>query len=78
MTGTSDGKRDGGKGLYYGYYDAITGLVTEPWKRGQKEGFLGVIKGAARSYGNATIRPAAGIVGVIKHPMKGAIKSFQS
>ncbi|KAL0059449.1 hypothetical protein AAF712_013793 [Marasmius tenuissimus] len=78
VTDFSSGVKEAGKGLYYGYYDAITGLVTEPWKGGQKEGFLGVIKGAARSYGNATIRPAAGIVGVIKHPMKGAIKSFQS
>ncbi|KAG7086366.1 hypothetical protein E1B28_002326 [Marasmius oreades] len=74
----SSGLREAGKGLYYGYYDGITGLVTEPWKGAQKEGFVGAIKGSARSFANVTLRPAAGIVGVVKHPMKGAVKSVQS
>ncbi|KAF9265967.1 glycosyltransferase family 1 protein [Marasmius fiardii PR-910] len=74
----SSGIREAGKGLYYGYYDGITGLVTEPWKGAQKEGFIGAIKGSARSFANVTLRPAAGIVGVVKHPMKGAVKSVQS
>ncbi|KAL0569753.1 hypothetical protein V5O48_012214 [Marasmius crinis-equi] len=78
VTDFSSGLKEAGKGLYFGYYDAITGFVREPYKGGQKEGFVGALKGSARSFGNATILPAAGIVGVIKHPMKGAVKSFQN
>jgi sterol 3beta-glucosyltransferase len=31
------GVKAAGKGLFHGYYDAITGLVTEPIEGGQKE-----------------------------------------
>ncbi|KAI3615744.1 glycosyltransferase family 1 protein [Moniliophthora roreri] len=94
VTDFSSGLKEAGKGLYYGYYDGITGLVREPVKGAKKEGILGAIKGSARSCGsntldlllklnplpvvNATMLPAAGIVGTVKHPMKGAIKSVQA
>lgn len=67
----SSGIQEGAKGLFWGYADAITGLVTEPLEGAKKEGFLGFIKGSGRSYINATMRPAAGIVGVIAHPIAG-------
>ncbi|QRW00852.1 glycosyltransferase family 1 protein [Ceratobasidium sp. AG-Ba] len=71
------GFREGAKGLFYGYYDGITGLVKEPLAGAKKEGVLGFIKGSGRSYVNATMRPAAGIVGMIAHPIEGAWKSVQ-
>ena len=43
------GVTEGGKGLFYGWWDGITGLVTEPIAGGKKEGALGVIKGMGRS-----------------------------
>ncbi|KAI5118322.1 hypothetical protein M0805_006605 [Coniferiporia weirii] len=75
VDGLKSGIREAGKGLFYGYYDGITGLVKEPVQGGKKEGFMGVIKGSARSFVNATARPAAGIVGVIAHPLHGALVS---
>ncbi len=36
-----------------------------------------MIKGAGRSYINATIRPAAGILGVVAHPANGIFRSAQ-
>lgn len=60
------------QGLAAGYYDGILGLVKEPLEGGKKEGLLGVIKGAGRSYANVTMKPAAGIVGLIAHPADGA------
>ncbi|KAG9123607.1 hypothetical protein FRC07_014543 [Ceratobasidium sp. 392] len=72
------GFKEGAKGLFYGYYDGITGLVKEPLAGAKKEGFLGFIKGSGRSYVNATMRPAAGIVGMIARPLEGAWKSVQS
>ncbi|KAG8695793.1 hypothetical protein FRC09_008927 [Ceratobasidium sp. 395] len=72
------GFKEGAKGLFYGYYDGITGLVKEPLAGAKKEGFLGFIKGSGRSYVNASMRPAAGIVGMIARPIEGAWKSVQS
>ncbi|CAK5281074.1 unnamed protein product [Mycena citricolor] len=33
----ADGVKEGGKGLFFGYYDGITGLVREPYEGAQKE-----------------------------------------
>ncbi|KAJ7684426.1 glycosyltransferase family 1 protein [Mycena polygramma] len=78
VTDFASGLKEGGKGLFYGYYDGITGLVREPYEGAQKEGFVGAIKGSLRSFANATIRPAGGIVGLIAHPVQGLWKSVQS
>ncbi|WVQ94968.1 hypothetical protein IAU59_002059 [Kwoniella sp. CBS 9459] len=72
------GVREGAKGVFYGYWDGITGLVTEPVEGAKKEGFVGAIKGMGRSYINATARPAAGIMGAMSLPLRGAAKSFRS
>ncbi|KAJ3846924.1 glycosyltransferase family 1 protein [Lentinula lateritia] len=78
VTDFSSGVKEAGKGLFYGYYDGITGLVSEPWQGAQKGGFTGAVKGAGRSFINATMRPAAGIVGVVANPIQGAWKSAQT
>ncbi|KAJ6606176.1 UDP-Glycosyltransferase/glycogen phosphorylase [Mycena vulgaris] len=78
VTDFASGLKEGGKGLFYGYYDGITGLVREPYEGAQKEGFMGAVKGSLRSFANATIRPAGGIVGLIAHPVHGLWKSVQS
>ncbi|KAK0458622.1 UDP-Glycosyltransferase/glycogen phosphorylase [Desarmillaria tabescens] len=72
------GLKEAGKGFVYGYYDGITGLVREPIKGAQKDGFVGAIKGSARSFVNVTMKPAAGIVGLFAHPMNGAWESIRS
>ncbi|KAF7294590.1 Glycosyltransferase family 1 protein [Mycena indigotica] len=77
VTDFASGIKEGGKGLFYGYYDGITGLVREPYEGGKKEGFAGAIKGSLRSFANATIRPAGGIAGAIAHPINGLWKSVQ-
>ncbi|KII89415.1 glycosyltransferase family 1 protein [Plicaturopsis crispa FD-325 SS-3] len=77
VTDFSSGVKEAGKGLFYGYYDGITGLVTEPMRGAKEGGFVGAIKGSARSFVNATMRPAAGIVGVVASPLAGAWKATQ-
>ncbi|KAG8976659.1 hypothetical protein FRB90_009096 [Tulasnella sp. 427] len=72
------GITEGGKGLFYGYYDAITGLVTEPVRGGREEGFVGVLKGSARGILNTTMKPAAGALGVVTHPARGIWESMRS
>ncbi|KAJ7221581.1 glycosyltransferase family 1 protein [Mycena pura] len=78
VTDFASGLKEGGKGLFYGYYDGITGLVREPYEGAKKEGLLGAIKGSLRSFANATVRPAGGIAGLIAHPVHGLWKSVQS
>ncbi|KAF8061758.1 UDP-Glycosyltransferase/glycogen phosphorylase [Lyophyllum atratum] len=78
VTDFASGVKEAGKGLFYGYYDGITGLVREPMEGAKKGGFLGAIKGSARSFVNVTMRPAAGIVGVVAHPFQGAWRSLQT
>ncbi|KAK0441415.1 UDP-Glycosyltransferase/glycogen phosphorylase [Armillaria borealis] len=72
------GLKEAGKGFVYGWYDGVTGLVREPIKGAQKDGFVGAIKGSARSFANAAMKPSAGIVGLMSHPMNGAWKSIRS
>ncbi|WWC91963.1 uncharacterized protein L201_006916 [Kwoniella dendrophila CBS 6074] len=71
------GVKEGAKGVFYGYWDGITGLVREPVEGAKKEGFVGAIKGMGRSYVNVTARPAAGIMGAISLPLRGATKAFK-
>ncbi|GLB35572.1 putative glycosyltransferase family 1 protein [Lyophyllum shimeji] len=78
VTDFASGVKEAGKGLFHGYYDGITGLVREPVEGAKKGGVLGAIKGSARSFVNVTMRPAAGIVGVVVHPLRGAWKSLQT
>jgi len=52
-------------------------LVREPVEGAKKEGFIGAIKGSARSFVNVNMRPAAGIVGLIANPAQGAWKSIR-
>ena len=72
------GVREAGKGLWYGWWDGITGLVTEPIEGGKKEGPIGVLKGMGRSYVNVTARPAAGITGAMALPIHGIWKSLRT
>ncbi|KAJ7272823.1 UDP-Glycosyltransferase/glycogen phosphorylase [Mycena rebaudengoi] len=78
VTSFSSGLKEGGKSLFFGYYDGITGLVREPLAGAKKDGFVGAVKGSLRSFANATIRPAGGIVGFVAHPLRGLWKSVQS
>ncbi|KAG8861244.1 hypothetical protein FRB96_003194 [Tulasnella sp. 330] len=78
VTDFKSGVKEAAKGFFYGYYDGITGLVTEPVKGAQKEGFIGAIKGSGRSFVNVTMRPAAGALGIVTHPAKGLWKSMQN
>ncbi|KAK0210173.1 UDP-Glycosyltransferase/glycogen phosphorylase [Desarmillaria ectypa] len=73
-----NGLKEAGKGFVYGMYDGVTGLVREPIKGAQQDGFVGAIKGSARSFANVTMKPAAGICGLMSHPMNGAWKSIHS
>ncbi|KAF9009574.1 glycosyltransferase family 1 protein [Cyathus striatus] len=72
VTDFKSGLKEGGKSLFYGYYDGITNLVKEPLRGAKVGGFTGAIKGSARSFVNATVYPATGILGFVTYPLLGA------
>ncbi|KAH8823201.1 hypothetical protein DL96DRAFT_1616914 [Flagelloscypha sp. PMI_526] len=73
----ADGVWEGTKGLWFGYADSIVGLVKEPYQGAKNEGWVGFLKGSARSYLNLGVKPAAGILGLMAYPMKGVWKQGQ-
>ncbi|WVW85218.1 hypothetical protein I302_107256 [Kwoniella bestiolae CBS 10118] len=75
VTDFTSGLKEGGRGLFWGVGDAITGLVTEPIAGAQKDGLKGFGKGVGKSYVNLIARPAAGALGVFVLPAYGMAKS---
>lgn len=65
------GLRVAGKEFGYGFYDGITGLVTQPLAGAKKEGAAGFIKGAVKGFGGLILKPAAGIWGLPGYTAKG-------
>jgi hypothetical protein len=66
-----------GKEFGYGWYDGVTGLVTQPWRGAQKEGPSGFLKGVGKGLGGFATKPFAGFSGILGHTMKGVHKEMQ-
>lgn len=66
-----------GKEFGFGWYDGVTGLVTQPWKGAQKEGASGFAKGIGKGVAGFAFKPFAGFSGILGHTMKGVQKEVQ-
>ena len=66
-----------GKEFGFGWYDGVTGLVTQPWKGAQKEGASGFVKGIGKGVAGFATKPFAGFSGILGHTMKGVQKEVQ-
>ena len=66
-----------GKEFGFGWYDGVTGLVTQPWKGAQKEGPTGFVKGIGKGVAGFATKPFAGMSGILGHTMKGVHKEVQ-
>jgi UDP:flavonoid glycosyltransferase YjiC (YdhE family) len=71
ITDLRSGLKAAGKEFGFGFYDGITGLVTQPLAGAQKEGVAGFIKGAAKGIGGVVLKPGAGIWGLPGYTAKG-------
>jgi hypothetical protein len=67
-----------GKGLVFGLYDGISGLVMEPVKGAKKEGALGALKGFGIGLGGIYWKPNAGLAGLLGYTIQGIYKSVYS
>ncbi|KAG4441096.1 hypothetical protein IFR05_003450 [Cadophora sp. M221] len=72
------GARAIGKEFAFGFYDGVTGLVTQPWKGAQKEGTSGFLKGIGRGVGGFLMKPGAALWGIPAYMMKGVYKEVQN
>lgn len=43
-----------------GFYDGISGLITQPIEGAKKEGVAGLIKGFGKGLGGVVLKPGAG------------------
>jgi hypothetical protein len=49
----------------YGFYDGISGLITQPLKGAEKEGGAGLLKGIGKGIGGLILKPGAGILSIV-------------
>jgi UDP:flavonoid glycosyltransferase YjiC (YdhE family) len=71
ITNLQSGLKVAGKEFGYGFFDGITGLVTQPLRGAQREGAAGFFKGAAKGMAGLVLKPAAGIWGLPGYTAKG-------
>lgn len=63
--------------LGLGFFDGITGLVTQPLQGAKKEGASGFVKGFGKGIAGLVVKPGAGIYGLPGYAMKGIYKEIQ-
>ncbi|KAI4738527.1 UDP-Glycosyltransferase/glycogen phosphorylase [Aureobasidium sp. EXF-12298] len=61
----------------FGFYDGVTGVVTQPWRGAQKEGAGGFLKGIGKGIGGLIAKPGAALFAIPSYMMKGVHKEVQ-
>lgn len=78
ITDLKSGLLAAGKEFGFGFYDGITGLVTQPVHGAKKDGALGFLKGIGKGFGGIVLKPGAAVFGITGYTMKGLYKELQS
>ena len=63
-----------GREFSFGFYDGVTGLITQPWKGAQQSGASGFVKGVGKGIGGFIVKPGAACLGILSHTMQGVNK----
>ncbi|KAH0559843.1 hypothetical protein GP486_003640 [Trichoglossum hirsutum] len=77
VTGIQSGLKAAGKEFGYGFYDGISGLVTQPIKGAKDEGPAGLVKGIGKGIGGLVLKPSAAIWGLPGYAFQGVAKEIQ-
>nr|POE48635.1 isoform 2 of sterol 3-beta-glucosyltransferase ugt80a2 [Quercus suber] len=77
VTDLKSGLKAVGREFGFGWYDGVTGMVTQPWQGARKEGASGFLKGVGKGIGGFVKKPGAALCGVLGHTMKGVHKEVQ-
>ncbi|KAL6713865.1 hypothetical protein ACLMJK_008359 [Lecanora helva] len=78
VTGLQSGLKAAGKEFGFGFYDGISGLVTQPFEGAKKEGVAGLVKGFGKGIGGMLLKPGAAIWGLPGYTFKGIYKELQN
>ena len=57
--------------LAYGFYDGITGVVTQPLHGAKEDGVVGLVKGIGFGLGGLVLKPGKGLFGLSAYALKG-------
>ncbi|KAI1384211.1 glycosyltransferase family 1 protein [Hypoxylon trugodes] len=71
VTDFASGLKIASKEFGLGFYDGITGLVTQPLRGAEKDGGVGVLKGFGKGIGGLVLKPAAAIWSIPAYTMQG-------
>lgn len=74
IQGFQSGLRAGGSELFYGAYDAVTGVVTQPLRGAKKDGAFGFVTGIGKGLGGLVLKGCAGVTAPISYSMQGIYK----
>nr|QCC62991.1 glycosyltransferase [Phoma sp.] len=77
VTDLRSGVKAVGREFGFGFYDGITGLVTQPWKGAKENGASGFVKGVGKGMGGFLAKPGAACLGILSHTMQGFNKEVQ-
>ncbi|TKA81907.1 hypothetical protein B0A49_00140 [Cryomyces minteri] len=77
ITDFRSGVKAATKGFGLGFYDGISGLVTQPIAGAKKEGAAGFVKGFAKGIGGVVLKPGAAIWGIPGYTFQGIYKELQ-
>ena len=77
ITDLSSGLKAAGKEFGYGFYDGISGLVTQPLAGAKKEGAPGLVKGFGKGIGGIVFKPAAAVFALPGYTFKGIYREIR-
>ncbi|KAI1258892.1 hypothetical protein F5Y18DRAFT_411741 [Xylariaceae sp. FL1019] len=78
ITSFRGGCSAGGKAVFYGIYDGVTGLVTQPIRGAKAAGVKGLFQGLFYGLVGLLIKPLQGFWGLVGHPLYGISQSLKS
>ncbi|MCJ1462396.1 hypothetical protein MMC07_000997 [Pseudocyphellaria aurata] len=78
VKGFRSGIKVASKEFGLGFYDGISGLVTQPVQGAKKDGVLGSLKGFGKGLGGAVLKPGAAVFGVPGYLFQGIYKEVQN
>jgi vacuolar protein sorting-associated protein 13A/C len=56
------GLEKGGKAVFHGFKEGITGVFLQPYENAKKDGVLGLVKGAGKGLAGLVVKPVTGII----------------
>ncbi|KAF1835617.1 UDP-Glycosyltransferase/glycogen phosphorylase [Decorospora gaudefroyi] len=66
-----------GREFGFGFYDGITGLVTQPWNGVQEKGAIGFVTGVGKGMAGFLTKSGAACLGILSYTLQGVSKEAQ-